>query len=55
MKLTDTGQPISLNQAEIYVEAYKPIRDALRSDILKKIDDNDRKDLKPRGFFFMYS
>ena len=55
MKLTNTGQPISLNQAETYVEAYEPIKDALRSKILKKIDDNDMKDLKTRGFFFMYS
>jgi hypothetical protein len=46
MKLSDTGQPISLKQAETYVEAYKPIKDALRNKILKKIDDNDRKDLK---------
>ena len=46
MKLTNTGQPISHKQAE----PYKPIEDALRSKILKKIDENDRKELETRGF-----
>ena len=46
MKLTITGQPISHKQAE----AYKPIKDAPRSKILKKIDENDRKDLETQGF-----
>src|SRR5688572_17315378 len=46
MKLTNIGEPISLSKAEGYVEAYKPIKDALQNKILKKIDDDDRKDLK---------
>ena len=45
MALTNIGEPISLSKAEGYVEAYKPIKDALQNKILKKIDDKDRKDL----------
>ena len=46
MALTNIGEPISLSKAEGYVEAYKPIKDALQNKILKKINADDRKDLK---------
>jgi hypothetical protein len=46
MKLENTGKPISLSKAEGYVQAYKPIREALQNKILKKINDDDRKDTK---------
>src|SRR5687767_3657929 len=46
MKPTNIGEPISLSKAEGYVEAYKPIKDALQNKILKKINADDRKDMK---------
>ena len=46
MALTNIGKPISLGKAKGYVEAYKPIKNALQNKILRKINDNDRKDLK---------
>ena len=41
MKPTNIGEPISLSKAEGYVEAYKPIKDALQNKILKKINADD--------------
>ena len=43
MALTNIGEPISLSKAEGYVEAYKPIKDALQNKILKKIDDKEKR------------
>jgi hypothetical protein len=43
---TQNGEPISLDKAKKYVEAFSPIKETTKTKILPKITDVDRLDAK---------